>query len=510
MDYIELAKAFQGGSFSGTKRRTATVTKASSDGRATVDVGGVEIDVPCVGAVNVGEEVSYNVQNGIPVITGTAGWGDAVESEIAKASAKSGETYATSATAASKAAKEAISETAYALVVDSVVAVTFANSNTASSPTLNVNSTGAIAIRTNGVAACYWEAGATVRFVYDGTYWQCCSSPVYGTTATIGNPSSKNVYIDDSGITIRNKTTSLASFKPARLTLGTQGEGSIDFCGTLGLSVSSDDREAVLACANGYDLWLVSGNDGVKDHDVIIGENPQLMSGAGYIRINGGTVTIEGLQLDISTSLVKVSSGAYFNHEAMPPAIAGTDRYSCHGAVYTTSTVTDATGYIPTPIIDGVPYYMPESNPARSACTWLFAPDAIGSKATSSIATGWQALAIFATQIEGGNHTTYFSVDDDGDEITINKPGYYRIRAQATGNPSSRLGVSIFSDTNDELSTSWIYAGGDTISGQVEAVRYLGTADGLVVKASDGGSGSTWTLRNGGHLSNCLIEYLGV
>ena len=52
------------------------------------------------------------------------------------------------------------------------VRVKFQNANTASSPTLNVNNTGARALYFSGSAlAGSWLANAVVDFVYDGTYW---------------------------------------------------------------------------------------------------------------------------------------------------------------------------------------------------------------------------------------------------------------------------------------------------------------------------------------------------
>lgn len=52
------------------------------------------------------------------------------------------------------------------------VSVKFSNANTAASPTLNVNSTGAKAIYFSGSAlAGSWLANAVVDFVYDGTNW---------------------------------------------------------------------------------------------------------------------------------------------------------------------------------------------------------------------------------------------------------------------------------------------------------------------------------------------------
>lgn len=90
--------------------------------------------------------------------------------------------YATCSTAASTTAKAA-ALTGFALTAGAVVAVKFTNSNTASSPTLNVNGTGAKSIKKYGTTApntYMWAAGAVVEFVYDGTYWIMLG----GTTAT--------------------------------------------------------------------------------------------------------------------------------------------------------------------------------------------------------------------------------------------------------------------------------------------------------------------------------------
>lgn len=52
------------------------------------------------------------------------------------------------------------------------VRIKFSNSNTASAPTLNVNGTGAKAIKAYGTtAAGTWAAGQIISFVYDGTNW---------------------------------------------------------------------------------------------------------------------------------------------------------------------------------------------------------------------------------------------------------------------------------------------------------------------------------------------------
>lgn len=84
--------------------------------------------------------------------------------------------YTTCATAANTAAKTATLAD-FVLATGSSVKVKFTYSNTAASPTLNINSTGAKAIKMYGNTAVgttpltSWEEGAVVSFVYDGTNW---------------------------------------------------------------------------------------------------------------------------------------------------------------------------------------------------------------------------------------------------------------------------------------------------------------------------------------------------
>lgn len=88
--------------------------------------------------------------------------------------------YASSSTAAGTAAKVATIDpavTGYALYKGATVSVTFSTANTAATPTLNLNSTGAKQIRSYTGAALSeaeykWAAGATIDLVYDGTYWR--------------------------------------------------------------------------------------------------------------------------------------------------------------------------------------------------------------------------------------------------------------------------------------------------------------------------------------------------
>ena len=85
--------------------------------------------------------------------------------------------YGTCATAAGTAAKAVTCADFDHLLTGVTVHVKFTNSNTAASPTLNVNSTGAKPLcrygttRAGGTEASSWKAGAVVSVTYDGTSW---------------------------------------------------------------------------------------------------------------------------------------------------------------------------------------------------------------------------------------------------------------------------------------------------------------------------------------------------
>ena len=85
--------------------------------------------------------------------------------------------YTTCSTDAGTAAKTA-ALTGFSLTTGARVSVLFSNANTAATPTLNVNSTGAVSIASEYGTACsatnpaYFPAGSLVEFVYDGTYFR--------------------------------------------------------------------------------------------------------------------------------------------------------------------------------------------------------------------------------------------------------------------------------------------------------------------------------------------------
>ena len=87
--------------------------------------------------------------------------------------------YGTCTTNAGEAAKVGTLQDSatFTLLTGETIHIKFTNSNTAASPTLNVNSTGAKNICKYGTTApgvteeVTWSAGSVVSFTYDGTSW---------------------------------------------------------------------------------------------------------------------------------------------------------------------------------------------------------------------------------------------------------------------------------------------------------------------------------------------------
>ena len=180
------------------------------------------------------------------------------------------------------------------------IGVTFANPNTAGAPTLNVNGTGAKQIMLNGANNAFWVPGVTVRFVYDGTYWQVCNTPLYGLTATIGNQSGGNVYVDSESVSVRNGSTVLARLKAGVLELAANSVNAIiKLCGGKGTIAyyASTDQLAVMApgsIALAACQTLSDGTVQPYDSGVACNKSGVLLKGAveasGTFRLNGGNM----------------------------------------------------------------------------------------------------------------------------------------------------------------------------------------------------------------------------
>ena len=109
--------------------------------------------------------------------------------------------YGTSSTAAATAAKVAsTNDTKFTLTTGCKVKIKFTNANTASAPTLNVDSKGAKSIKAYGTTnpTVWWNAGDVVEFTYDGTNY--IMGPTQGEIEQLNSdlpkPVTSRTYID--------------------------------------------------------------------------------------------------------------------------------------------------------------------------------------------------------------------------------------------------------------------------------------------------------------------------
>ena len=108
--------------------------------------------------------------------------------------------YGECSTAAATVAKTVTVNSSFKLVTGATIAVKFSNTNTADAPTLNVNSTGAKALkRTNSTYAgtsshTSWVAGETVPLLYDGSSWLIMNNMAQNNYVTQSYSSSNTDY----------------------------------------------------------------------------------------------------------------------------------------------------------------------------------------------------------------------------------------------------------------------------------------------------------------------------
>lgn len=181
---------------------------------------------------------------------------------------------ATCDTEAATAAKAAtLASGSLELRAGASVTVVFSRANTADAPTLDVGGTGARPLRTNGSASAYWADGQAVVLTYDGTYWQVCSTPVYASTVTVGNPGGSNVRIDSNSVDVRDGTDVLSSFGKDKVRLGVDG-AQIDMAGGR-LLIDAQDH-AASEMSSGLPTTITrmicpSSNSGKNDTEMYLG-----------------------------------------------------------------------------------------------------------------------------------------------------------------------------------------------------------------------------------------------
>jgi hypothetical protein len=159
--------------------------------------------------------------------------------------------YGVCGTAAATAAKT-VTVSNFSLETGATVIVKFTNNNTASSPTLNVNSTGAKPIYRYGSTATgtsqtttAWRAGAVQMFIYDGTGWirdfwenstysNVALGHGYGSCSTAASTVAKTASISDSfayttGGTVSIRFTNGNTIPNPTLNINSKGAKNIYF-----------------------------------------------------------------------------------------------------------------------------------------------------------------------------------------------------------------------------------------------------------------------------------------
>lgn len=136
---------------------------------------GAQVNQNAFGAVTNGS-TTYTADSETDTLTFSAGDGIAIGVN-SSGTVSIGQTdtsiyYAESSTSAATTAKVAttVGSNTFRLEAGNIVFVKFSNANTASSGTLNVDSTGAVTIF--GLAAYDWASGEVIGFVYDGTVYR--------------------------------------------------------------------------------------------------------------------------------------------------------------------------------------------------------------------------------------------------------------------------------------------------------------------------------------------------
>lgn len=112
-------------------------------------------------------------------------YGMLLEEYIKSKVSSGGIAFATCDTEAATVAKVATSADDFTLKVGAAVAVKFTYTNTASTPSLNINGTGVkymVTYATYAPGSYYWKAGQTILFIYDGSYFVGLSQSTATTT----------------------------------------------------------------------------------------------------------------------------------------------------------------------------------------------------------------------------------------------------------------------------------------------------------------------------------------
>lgn len=189
--------------------------------------------------------------------------------------------YGECSTAAATVAKT-VALTGFTLVTGARIAVKFTVTNTASNPTLNVNSTGAKAIMYRGSAITkgYLAANRVYEFVYDGTDWELIgdintdthyTTRLYaGASGAVANAAATSPYLTvTDNNTYRNQVRFVGS---GATTVSSDANGNI--------TISSTDNNTTYSAATSSAAGLMSAADKAKLDGIASGANKTTVDSA--------------------------------------------------------------------------------------------------------------------------------------------------------------------------------------------------------------------------------------
>lgn len=214
----------------------------------------------------------------------------------------------------------------FALTAGVMARVTFTHANEASSNlTLNVNSSGARQIRTNGANQAYWADNQTILFQFDGSYWMCCSSPVWVDSVTVGNPLGFNIKLEAAKLAMRLIEQEYMVMDPTGLRVGFEylqsgshavgtrniqfNSNYIDFRQSQVSYMRMDDTGVRVGLENNDHIKIGTGDNVIKfispshpNSDLVVGYNVgnstrQIQSPAGVTMTDGDAeITVDNSQ----------------------------------------------------------------------------------------------------------------------------------------------------------------------------------------------------------------------
>lgn len=170
----------------GTISKLKTVNDESIFGTGNISVSGGE------GDVNVIESISIN-NTAQPITNKNVNLTQPITIDGVSFNTSANLLHYTTCTTAASTVAKVVDLEGFTLVEGARVTVKFSATNSASDPTLNVNGTGAKAIKYRGTAAVTssnsykWQAGNIIDFIYDGTNWLMVGWQTYANYSTIAS-----------------------------------------------------------------------------------------------------------------------------------------------------------------------------------------------------------------------------------------------------------------------------------------------------------------------------------